>query len=89
MQNGNGIAFDTHCAFCDAAIFDVAGKVQRQVRCDTKIPKLRAVIESVKRPRHVVIEEGPLADWLVRELKPFADVVLACDPRRGDTAAKA
>lgn len=88
MQRRHIIALDTHCAFTQAAILTDAGRVVRQVKLATSVTALRQLIETVKRPRHVVLEEGPLADWLVRELRPCADVVLACDPRRNAHIAK-
>ena len=88
MQHGHIIALDTHCAFTVAAILTQAGELVRQRRLPTTIPALRQEIEQVPRPRHVVLEEGPLADWLVRELRPCADAVVACDPRRNAHIAK-
>lgn len=88
MQRRHIIALDTHCAFTQAAMLTEAGRVIRQARVSTNVAALRRLIESVARPRHVVLEEGPLADWLVRELRPVADVVMACDPRRNAHIAK-
>ena len=88
MQRGHIIALDTHCAFTVAAIVNGTGALVRRHKLATQIPALRQVIEGLPRPRHVVLEEGPLADWLVRELRPWADAVVACDPRRNALIAK-
>lgn len=88
MERGHIIALDTHCAFTVFAVLTWTGKVVAHHRVPTRIPELRQLIERARRPRHVVLEEGPLADWLVRELRPCADVVLACDPRRNAHIAK-
>lgn len=88
MQRGHIIALDTHCTFTVAAVLTAAGELVGRRRLDTQIPALRQAIEQVPRPRHVVLEEGPLADWLVRELRPCADAVVACDPRRNAHIAK-
>ncbi len=88
MQTGRIIALDTHCSFTVAAILNPAGKLLSQREVPTEIPALRALIESVPRPRRVVLEEGTLADWLVRELRPCAEEVVACDPRRNAHIAK-
>lgn len=88
MQPRHIIALDTHCTFTQAAILTETGRVVGQARVATNVAALRRVIEAVKRPRHVVLEEGPLADWLVRELRACADVVVACDPRRNAHIAK-
>lgn len=88
MEQGRIIALDTHCAFTEVAVLNARGVLVRRQRTATEIPALRAVVEAVKRPRRVVLEEGPLADWLVRELRPVADEVVACDPRRNAHIAK-
>ncbi len=88
MKRFDIIALDTHCEFTMMAILDRRGDLLKQIRVPTRIPELRALIESIPRPRHVVLEEGPLADWLVRELRPCADQVIACDPRRNAHIAK-
>jgi transposase len=88
MERGHIIALDTHCTFTVAARLTPTGELAGRRRVPTTIPALRELIEAVGRPRHVVLEEGPLADWLVRELRPCADAVIACDPRRNAHIAK-
>jgi len=88
MDQGYVIALDTHCAFTEAVVMTATGRVRQRVRLATKLPDLRQLIEGVRRPRHVVLEEGSLAGWLVRELRGVADVVTACDPRRNAHIAK-
>ena len=88
MQRRHIIALDAHCAFTQVAVLTEEGRVVRQVRLATSVVELRRMIESLARPRHVVLEEGPLADWLVRELRPCAEAVVACDPRRNAHIAK-
>jgi transposase len=51
-------------------------------RCGTTIPELLEMIESVRRPRRLVFEEGPLADWLYRQLGAAADEIVVSEPRR-------
>ncbi len=48
----------------------------------TKLPAVLALIDQVRRPRAVVMEEGPLSDWLARGLAGEVDRVIVCDPRR-------
>lgn len=88
MDRVHVIALDTHCAFTELAIFSAGGRRVSGRRVATTIPNLRQAIERVRRPRHVVLEEGPLADWLVRELRGSAERVVACDPRRNAHIAK-
>jgi transposase len=82
------IGLDTHCEFCEMVAISNSGKVIRRERCPTTIPALVSALESVPRPRWVTFEEGPLADWLARNLRPSAEGLLVCDPRRNALIAK-
>jgi transposase len=82
MKRVHWIGLDVHCRFCEVAVLDPADRVVARHRCLTRIPDLAEVIEAVPQPRRVVLEEGPLADWLVRNLRGRAEEVIACDPRR-------
>lgn len=82
------IAMDTHCAFTEIGVMTPGGKFKSRGRCATTIPALVEQIQRVTRPRAVVFEEGPLADWLLRGLQAHADQVLVCDPRRNHLIAK-
>ena len=42
----------------------------------------------MRRPRTLTFEEGPLADWLARTLRPHVERVIVCDPRRNALIAK-
>ena len=39
-------------------------------------------VKSVRGPKGVVIEEGPMSDWAMRVLKPYVSEVIICDPHR-------
>ena len=82
------IGVDVHCAFSEVAMLDVAGKLLRRDRCATTIPALVAELEKVVRPRCVVIEEGPLADWLWRNLHGHVEEMVVCNPRRNRLIAQ-
>ncbi len=47
-----------------------------------------AALEGVRRPRTLTFEEGPLADWLARNLRPHVERLLVCEPRRNALIAK-
>ena len=66
MKRRYFIGIDCHCEFCEIAVVDTAGNVVQRDRRDTTIPALLEVIETVPKPRSLVIEEGPLAGWLWR-----------------------
>jgi transposase len=65
-----------------------AGKVVHRDRCDTAIPELLRVVEAVPRPRALIIEEGPLAGWLWRELHGSVERLVVSEPRRNRLIAE-
>lgn len=88
MERSYVIALDTHCTFTEIGVLTPGGRLTHRGRCPTAIPDLAKRIADVSRPRHLVLEEGPLADWLMRHLRPHVDEVLICDPRRNHLIAK-
>lgn len=88
MRPMNYIAFDVHCAFCEGGWVTESGKEKGSWRVSTSIPALAEVIATVPRPRLLVIEEGPLADWLARELSAGVDQVVVADPYRNALIAR-
>lgn len=82
------IALDTHCEFCEMVAISQSGKIVKRDRCQTTIPALVEALEGVRRPRVLTFEEGPLADWLARSLRPHVDRLIVCDPRRNALVAK-
>src|SRR5260370_10912889 len=76
------IGIDTHCQFCEIAVVNSVGEVVYRDRCDTSIAALLRIVESVRRPRSLVIEEGPLAGWLWREVDGALDRDVVSQPRR-------
>lgn len=88
MRAEHFIALDTHCSFSEMAVVNASGKVIEQARCDTTIPAIVAALETVRRPRALTFEEGPLAGWLARNLRPHVDRLIVCEPRRNHLIAK-
>jgi len=88
MSKGHVIAMDTHSQTTDICVKTRANGPGRRYRVPTRVPEIVAVLEQVRGPREVVLEEGPLADWLLRNLRGHADKVVACDPRRNALVAK-
>jgi transposase len=82
------ITLDTHCRSSDACVKTTAGKLVKRERMATTIPALADFIRSVKRPRHLCFEEGPLAGWLYRSLRGEVDHIVVCDPRRNAYVGK-
>lgn len=57
-------------------------KIIREYSVPTTIPALRSVLEAIPSRKLLVIEEGPSADWLYRNLRTSVDEMVVCDPRR-------
>lgn len=88
MKRVHYIGSDTHCLFCELVAVRHTGEVALRERCATTIPALVEVLEKVPQPRRLVIEEGPMADWLFRNLRGHVDEMIVCDPRRNALVAK-
>lgn len=82
------IALDVHCAFTELAVVTGTGKLVGRDRCATNIPALVEKLAAVRRPRRLTFEEGPLADWLARELRGHVDELVVCEPRRNHWIAR-
>lgn len=82
------IGIDVHCQFCEGGVIDHLGRERGRFKVATCIPALIEAIEKVPRPRKLVIEEGPLADWLFRHLSPHVEEMVVCDPYRNALVAK-
>ena len=88
MSKKHVIAMDTHSQTTDICVKTRANGPGRWHHVKTTIPELAAVIEQVRGPRELVLEEGPLAGWLLRNLKARVAKAQACDPRRNALIAK-
>ena len=88
MQRCYWISLDVHSRTCEYATATPGGRLIDRGSVTTTIPPILEVIGKVRRPRVVVFEEGPLADWLYRNLQPDVDEVKICDPRRNHLIAK-
>jgi transposase len=82
MKRCHFIGLDAHGQFCEMAAVDWQGRVVARGRCETSIPALLELLEQVPRPHRLVLEEGPMADWLWRNLREHAQEVVVCEPRR-------
>lgn len=82
------IGADTHCKETELVVVSRTGRISKRTRCPTTISSLVDFLKTVSRPRYLAFEEGPLADWLYRNLLPWTDGVVVCDPRRNQMIAK-
>jgi transposase len=88
MKRRHFIGVDVHCKFSEVVAVNAVGKQLHRGRCATTIPALVEELEKIPRPRCVVIEEGPLADWLWRNLRSRVDDMVICEPRRNRLIAR-
>jgi transposase len=79
---------DTHGKTTDICCKQSVRGPAKRWRVPTTIPELRAVIEAIPHPRQLTFEEGPLADWLYRELRLSVEGLTVSDPRRNGLIAK-
>jgi transposase len=88
MKKVQFIAMDTHGKITDICCKTSLQSPAKRWHVATTIPALPEVIESVPRPRKLTFEEGPLAEWLWRELRTRVDELIVSDPRRNGLVAK-
>ena len=88
MGTQHFIALDVHCAFCEMVVMTGTGRITERRRVNTTIPELVTALETVRRPKKLTFEEGPLADWLTRNLTGHVDEIVVCEPRRNRLIAK-
>jgi transposase len=60
---------------------DRNGRIVQEMCVPTTIPSLTAALQTIPRPRHLTFEEGPMAQWLARNLRPCVDELVVCNPR--------
>jgi transposase len=82
------IAMDVHSEFCEGGYIDQHGNEQGAWRKPTSVPELLEAIGEVPGIRKLIIEEGPLADWLYRNLSSHVDEMIVCDPHRNALISK-
>jgi transposase len=87
-MKANCIGMDTHGKTTDVCCKKSTNSTAKRWHVPTTIPALREVLESIPRPRRLSFEEGPLADWLSRELRAYVEELIVSDPRRNGLIAK-
>jgi transposase len=75
------IGADVHSNSTELAI-EHNKKIVHRYKLPTSIVALSNVLDSIKGEKHLVIEEGPMAGWLYRNLSKKVDKMIICDPRR-------
>jgi transposase len=76
------IGGDVDSRITELAILGERDREPRHLRVPTAIPPLREALKAISGRKVFVIEEGSMADWLYRNLRPFVEEMIVCDPRR-------
>lgn len=83
------IGIDTHIATCDYFALSADRKILGQGTFKTSALSFRQTVSEIKgKPKVVVIEQGPLADWIRRILRPMVSKIVVAEPRRNRWIAK-
>jgi transposase len=88
MAKTSIIAWDVHSGFCEGGYFDEQGRERAAWHKPTGVTQLVEAMAAVPGFRKLIIEEGPLADWLWRNLSPHVDEMIVCDPHRNALISK-
>jgi transposase len=75
------IGADVHSNSTELAI-ERNKKIVARHSVPTTIAALSAILDTLNGKKHLVIEEGPMAGWLYRNLNKKVDNFVVCDPRR-------
>ncbi len=73
-------AMDLHHIHTTFEAQTVGGQVLCRKDLPTERRHLLEMVQSVPGPAGVVIEESPMADWVLRTIQPFVAEVVVCDP---------
>ena len=78
----NYIGTDIHISTLDFKVVGNLGKVKMAREVTTSAPNFLDFIKSVPAPRQVIIEEGPLAAWLLEICDKNGEHLIISDPKR-------
>jgi hypothetical protein len=76
------IGMDVHQEAIVIAVLNGSGKLVMESVVETKASSILQFIDGLRGELHVSWEEGTWAAWLYDLLKPHAQQVLVCNPRR-------
>src|SRR5260370_10550776 len=76
------IGLDVHKEAIAIAVLNGAGKLVMESIVETKASTLLDFLHGLRGELHVTLEEGTWAAWLYDVLKPHAEQLVVCNPRR-------
>lgn len=78
----NYIGMDTHISTLAFKMVNQAGKLKRAAEVPTGALNFLEFVRSVPKPRQVIMEEGPLAAWLLEICTAHKEQLIISDPKR-------
>jgi transposase len=81
MNSIHYIGADVHSNNIEIAVRH-RGQITQRFSLPTALAALYPVLDSIKAPKQIAIEEGPLAGWLYRNLNTRVDQFIVSEPRR-------
>jgi hypothetical protein len=81
MNNVHYIRADVHSNSIEIAV-RYRGQIAQRFSLPTTLAAIRPVLDSIKAPKQMAIEEGPMAGWLYRSLHTKVDPFIVSEPRR-------
>jgi transposase len=81
MNSINYIGVDVHSNNIEMAVRH-KGQISQRFALPTSIPAVITALDSIKSPKMMAIEEGPMAGWLYRNLTKKVDKFVVSEPRR-------
>jgi transposase len=78
----NYIGMDTHISSLAFKVVNDAGKLKIASEVQTGVLNFLEFVKSVPKPRQIIIEEGPLAAWLLEICTENKEQLIISDPKR-------
>lgn len=78
----NYIGTDSHISTLDFKVVGENGKVKKAQQVVTSASNFVEFVQSVPKPRQVIIEEGPLAAWLLEICVQHGEKLVITDPKQ-------
>jgi hypothetical protein len=78
----NYIGMDTHISTLAFKVVNEAGKLKMASEVQTGALNFLEFVKSVPKPRQVIMEEGPLAAWLLEICTENGEQLIISDPKR-------
>jgi transposase len=78
----NYIGTDTHISTLEFKVVNNFGKIKKAQKVPTSAVNFMNFVKSVDKPRQVIIEEGPLAAWLLEICVQNGETLVITDPKQ-------